>query len=465
MAGSALSERSAPVQVLDARAMNAEIALLLFAFALPFTRLVEVDLIGVLYIHDLLTFPLLIALLLRPHAIEMLRPMRLFLLLLGVWLVGAVLTDLVRHTAPNDYMRGWSRIALFGGNTVMLWLLSRGRIRVLMAYVLGAGLALAANTLINPTALMAEDPWKFGIGYGLAITCGVVATSRILQRMFTIHFGSVLIGAVGLASLFLNSRSLFAICLLASAYGFLASYVSRHPRFASKVNPLAFVGFILVGLVVGNFMILAYGELASTGVLGHAAQAKYYAQLGGTSGLNVIIGGRPEALVSLQAIADSPIIGHGSWARDPYYSLLYFSSLKEAGLQATDTYQQLGELSEFLIPSHSYVFGTWVEAGIAAVPIWIYVMLLAFRALYANVRLRTEANALISLVALVVMWDVLFSPFASDARISKAIEVCILIAANERLRRAGQAQSSSALASSGRAQPGSAGSARQLWKR
>ena len=50
---------------------------------------------------------------------------------------------------------------------------------------------------------------------------------------------------------------------------------------------------------------------------GRGRGTKYEQESAGYYG--VLLGGRPELLAELPAVYDSPILGHGSWAREPLY--------------------------------------------------------------------------------------------------------------------------------------------------
>ena len=94
------------------------------------------------------------------------------------------------------------------------------------------------------------------------------------------------------------------------------------------------IGRAAVGLVfcgIAAFTILqGYDIAASHGWLGAGAQTKYVEQSGS---LGVLVGGRSEVLVSTQAIMDSPILGHGSWAKDFTYVDLLAARLSSAGYE------------------------------------------------------------------------------------------------------------------------------------
>lgn len=403
-------------------------------FILPFMRLIEVHIgVGVLFMHDILTFPVLAFLLMRPERAALLRPLRICMILIGVWFASAILTDFLRSVPFGDLARGWSRIVLLGGNIMMIWLLSKGRLQKLTIYVVGMGLSLILNPFINPTELSGTDPWKFGVGYGVAlIVAGMMNFPEIRRRLPTVA-GAIGLAAVAGMSLILNARSAFAITGLAAVYALFAGYIARHPRLAGRINPAIFLLMILSGVLASNLLLLGYGELAAQGTLGVAAREKYYMQSGG-GGVGLLLGGRPESLVSIQAILDSPVLGHGSWAKDPYYTHLFQARLRAAGLLVPDDYRDIGKMTEFLIPTHSHLLGSWVEAGLLSVPFWSWTIFLAFFALYSAIRVHWQPNVLVALISLSMLWDVLFSPFASDARILKAIEICVLVCAVNMLR-------------------------------
>lgn len=419
-----------PHRPLDAtgRSENAQL-LDLIAFVLPFSRLIEVRLVGNLFLHDMLT-PLVILLL--SDRIKTLRPLRPFLILLGIWLAGAVITDVYRHSPFGDYSRGWAKIILFGLNAVMVWMLTQGKGRRLVIYTFATGIALCLSAVFRPDGLETSEPWKFGFGYGVALILASLSMTAWMSRWRAGQAGSWALAFVALVSILQNSRSLFAITALAAAYAPVARWISARPRWRNRLSPVSFTAIILAGLVMGQGLVAVYGDLAESGALGQAAQAKFMMQTKGSA--NFLQGGRIESLVSFEAIKDSPILGHGSWAKDPYYLQLLIVKLREAGLPSIGNLYDVGVKTEFLIPTHSFLFGSWVEAGILATPIWIYAFLLSFQALYAVIKVHGQPSALLSLVAFAMMWDVFFSPFAADTRILKGLEICILISAVDSLR-------------------------------
>lgn len=408
---------------------------IMVALALPMTRLQEVEVIGVLFLHDLLAPVVLLVLLMRRESWVLLKPLKPFLILLGIWLASQVATDLYRGSAFVDYSRGWSRIGLLAINTLTYWLLSGGRLKILAVVVFSAGMTMILNVYFNPSSLNENFPWKFGIGSGVALMTASLGVSYNLRRWLGPAIPAVMILMLALISLAQDARSQFAICALTAAYSFFALWASKRPAVARRITPAIFFLMIAGGAIAGQGMIAGYGALAERGVLGYDARVKYLQQSG--SGGNLIIGGRSTLLVATQAIADSPILGHGSWAHNPYYVQIYFLKLREYGLPVPENYRQLGEGDQYLIPTHSHFFGSWVEAGVLSIFFWIWVLMLAFTALYSVLKRQEQPNVLVTYMALTMLWDIPFSPFASDQRIIEAIEICVLIVAARALNPRG----------------------------
>ena len=126
-----------------------------------------------------------------------------------------------------------------------------------------------------------------------------------------------------------------------------------------------------------------------------------------------LVGGRPETLVAIQAIRDSPIIGHGSFAVDPKYLKLKQDIAYENGYSDTDEPE---DVAVDAIPTHSHLTMAWVESGIFGGIFWIYVLVLTFRGIVMVSFSRPPLAPLYSYLLLNFVWNVLYSPFGSVNR-------------------------------------------------
>jgi len=159
---------------------------------------------------------------------------------------------------------------------------------------------------------------------------------------------------------------------------------------------------------------------AQKGIFEESNNQKFQAQASGDYG--VLVGGRPETLVAIQAIRDSPIIGHGSFP----YGLKYWQLQQD--IQYEHGYSESDEPEEVeypVIPTHSHLTLGWVEGGILGGICWIYIFVLALQAL---LRLAAERPVFAPVYAYLLvnfLWDILYSPFGSVNRIQAAFYILL----------------------------------------
>ena len=396
----------------------------------PLTSMVSFQFVGQLFLQDLVSPLVLLALLLRPGAVRQLAPLKTCFLLMALWFGGALISDWYRASDPADFTRGWSRLILLGVNIAMIWLLCKGSLKLLSLYAISVGAASALGSLITSDPLAQGDPWKFGGGAGLVTIAAALAGMPRFRQGAIRYIPEIAIGALSMISLLLNSRTIFAIGMLTVAYSIFSRWILNHKK---SVSILGFSSVLLAGVLFAQIVVMSYEYSASEGFLGEEARSKFLMQTNNDAGL--LLSGRSESLVSFEAIKDSPFIGHGSWAHDPYYTLIYYVKQKQLGLSVPPTYQQFGRDFDYLIQTHSHILGAWVEAGILAVPFWLWVLYIAFNTLYAVVARRNQPNTMLIFLALMAIWDVLFSPFSAQARFTKALQIAVMLFAKRAMER------------------------------
>lgn len=176
-------------------------------------------------------------------------------------------------------------------------------------------------------------------------------------------------------------------------------------------------------------MALAGGAVAlglvhfvtSAGLVGEEAQIKNQQsqEAGG-----ILLGGRPEILVSSHAVMDSPMLGHGSYAKDFKYIEMLDDIQAEEGIP-TDLADQ--EAAGGMIPAHSHLMSTWVQAGILGAILWIYLFWLVLKGIIRIAILRPSNAPIYAWMLVSFFWDILFSPFASTRRFTDALVILILL--------------------------------------
>jgi hypothetical protein len=328
------------------------------------------------------------------------KPVPTILALGTLWLVAQIVTDLVQHSAPEDYLRGWLRIALILVSFIVVWTVVCTSLVRFVLFGLGVTLGGLATLYVQPSDQMLDSPWKFGLSSPITalVVTGVAFAGR---RYLRIVVPLVLLTVV---HSYANTRSLALICLLTAAYSvFQMSMAGKRRR----------MGGGRIALLAGTAAICIFGfttlysYYAEQGVFGVYAQQKLEAQ-SGQGGL--LLGGRSEILASGQAILDSPFLGHGSWARDPAYAAILEENRAALGYKVFQ-----GGKKDDLIPTHSHIFGSWVEAGLAGAIFWLYVFFYAIRSLM-KVSGQEPLLPLFAYTGFVFLWDVFFSPISAERR-------------------------------------------------
>jgi predicted membrane protein len=382
----------------------------ILVFVIPCLQFIHIKVIGVLEGSDLLMLAAFLNLAFRGK-IRIATPSgKRFLVLCSMWLASQIVTDIVRSSAFADYARGWSMIGLTLIGFVVLYTLLYERPHRLVLYGWGLVVGSLLMFFISPSDYEHGSPWKFGISFPLGLALFLLISSEKCRG----HWPITLSALMGVINIYLGARSQGEICLVAASYLFATRFLNAKRKTASKVKAgtiLVLVASVILGLAATAW---AYQYAASAGILGAEARDKYELESGGKYG--VLLGGRPDLLGALPAIYDSPILGHGSWARDWTYvkaerMALVLLGYKEPVLMTRD------DFIAGVIPAHSYLLQAWVWAGIAGALFWAWVFVFTARTFIRIYPPTTPLLPLFSLIALSLLWEILFSPFGEEVRI------------------------------------------------
>jgi hypothetical protein len=397
----------------------------LVAFVLGVFHVAQIKLVGVLLGSDILALCVVPLYLLNKRRLRGLLKERYLFYGLALWFLGAIVTDVYRATPAEDYSRGWSKLVFFALNLSALQLLSGGRFEPLRAAILGGVFGGLLELLFFPSeyqrgGLLDPTTWKFGLGPLLTILAAIVGSYPFTKRFFGPLGVAGPIFILAAANLAMNARSSFGITAVVGLYCLLKAAIDARPQMKRRLSPLVFASFALLGLGAAQGLTAVYAVAAGSGALGVEAKEKYEAQTSGD--LSLLQSGRVESVVSLQAIADSPILGHGSWARDIHYVALLVDRLGAAGVTIAGN-----PFESDLIPSHSHLFGAWVEAGILGGLFWIGVEIAGIMALYRVLKIASAPISLVSYTLFGMFWAVLFSPFGQEQRFWQATNICVVL--------------------------------------
>jgi hypothetical protein len=392
----------------------------ILAFLIPCLQFIQINVIGVLNGADLMLLFVFIYLVFRGR-LRIATPVgKRFIVLCSLWLVSQIVTDIVRHSAFVDYARGWSNIGMTLVNFAVIYTLLYGRPKRLLLYAGGLAAGTLLTLLINPDLNMQVEPWKFAIAYPVCWLVMLYA-SREKSRGYEPVVLCAIVGAVNIA---LGTRSIGSFCLIVALYLLALRFIHRKGARVMKLRPGVIVAALATLIVAASGILWTYAYVAKSGMLGEDAREKYEEQSSGKYG--VLVGGRVELLGSIPAIYDSPILGHGSWARDPKYLIIERQALATMGYKNAEDYSR-ADAESGIIQTHSYIFGAWVDSGILGAVFWGWVFLLTAKMLLSVYPPTIRLLPLASFAAFTQLWDILFSPYGAQQRIVSPYYVVLIM--------------------------------------
>jgi hypothetical protein len=371
----------------------------IFCLFVPVFQFVQFQAAGSLLLSDLLILAALPMAIARHAPRLRQKPMPILLALGLFWLIAQITTDLIRNTPPEDYFRGWLKICFVLANFTVVWLVVCTSQRRFVLYGVGLAIGTLLSFYMHPSEDALSAPWKFGIGIPVTMLVALFAAQFRKHRYLGILLPLTLLAVV---HAFEDFRILAVISFISAIYSLFLMSANREQFGRSRLALLALT-------VAGGIMAftVVYSHYAELGVFGEYAQQKLEAQ-SGEGGL--LLGGRSEILASGPAILDSPLLGHGSWARDSTYGAILVDRRADLGYKSF----QSGK-SDDLIPTHSYLFGSWVDAGVMGGVFWLFMLGFTLKTILS----ASGTEPLLPLFAflgLMLSWDTLFSPLGTPTR-------------------------------------------------
>ncbi|HVJ07681.1 MAG TPA: hypothetical protein VM554_04815 [Acidisarcina sp.] len=425
----------------------------LFCLALPLANFTSITLIGALPGGEVMTLLVVLPCLLVAWKRIWRGYSKTIFTLMGLWLLSQVVTDFYRHTDFGLAARGFAAIVFFAIDLSVVSALAYKNTRRIILLIIGQILGNAlAFYFFNRFWLDEAGAWKFGYSTFVIPTILLTSSYFYAKRQYGIAF-LLMIGIAGV-NLSQNFRSQTLIIMASSVLILPLSafarrrngpslYMRSAPRPSARRLRPKFPMHVVVLLALVGVVAFAttktYSYLASHGALGDRALEKYEEQSRGKFGM--LVGGRPETLISWRAVVDSPILGHGSWAADRKYNLMLADIEDAAGY--TDDEAPAEQKDQFigdLIPCHSYLMEAWVWAGFLGAVFWIYIFYLNGKALLRVVTVQPPLSPYLAYIVLLEFWSILFSPFGYTVRMDQSIILVIFFTLLETSARPAKVQ-------------------------
>jgi hypothetical protein len=399
---------------------------------LGLTVITTVRLVGDLPVGEILVLVLVAPIFVMYHKRGLRTDLRILYCLQALWLLSQILTDIYRRTPSIDWVRGNAGIVFFFMDLLFITMLITGNQRRKIMFITALGIGSMLSTLLFPTDFSSSYPWKFGYSMGVNLLAVLIASILCNKQRYIIALIVLLgISAVNMAVNFRSPVLLFLVTI-ALAMPVIPEYIGAW----RVLPPLGSYSrlWILIALAVGASLVafVAVKTLSVAGYLGEEAQQKNTSQAQVKGGL--LIGGRPEIVVSSQAVIDSPILGHGSWAKDYHYTELLYDRMREYGLIQQEDLDSVESNGEGVIPSHSHLMGAWVFSGIGGALFWFYLLWMVSKAIFRVSLKRPPFSPLLIYLCIGNVWDILFSPFGASRRL---IEGFLIVMTFDLLRDSG----------------------------
>ena len=389
-------------------------------FLVPCLRFVQVQLVGRLSGSDILVMVIFLCLAVRLQIRIPTRAAKWLLFFCSLWLISQCVTDMVRHSAFHDYARGWSGIGITIACLAVFFTLLYGSPRRIEIFGWGLVVGGFLSFLIIPDEGMAADPWKFGIAAALNLAVFLLASRNEFRGRWAIFLGL----AIAILNIAMGTRSAGGACLAAVLCLLITRSMRRRNPAKRKIGASSVIA-IAASIILGLWgLIWAYQYSAGNGTLGEDARRKYEREAGGKYG--ILLGGRMDMVGAFFAIYDSPILGHGSWAKDPKYLLAQEQALALMGYPVEGDVSP-DTLKEGLIPSHSHILGAWVDAGILGALFWILVLFMTLKRLARVQPLSAPLLPLAVFSAFTLLWDIVLSGYGAEMRMITTYHIVVVM--------------------------------------
>ena len=299
--------------------------------------------------------------------------------------------------------RAGSYILLGAEFLVIAWLISKNRSRMFAA-LLGFCLSFFIVYIFGisiPNNNFHNIPWLVGMGKAMTIITfiSMVCLPRLRYVFISLIIILIIIHIMmGSRHLFLLTSSALFLFIFSEIFG------SKTPQ-KFHFRQLGLIVVLLVGII--SLVWVSYLSLSAINIVPQNIANKMEHQMNSPYGL--ISTARPDVAAAVIGVAKKPLTGYGSGVvdRDIFRN---FNKFYYRGDDNIVSKQMLLIDQWESSPSHSHLFGAWVDAGFLASIAWILVVLFTAKILIQASFYRTPLTPLTLFASLTMLWDVIFSP-------------------------------------------------------
>ena len=324
-----------------------------------------------------------------------------FMFAIMLTLVGYMISDLSVGTDSSQYLRGWGRVALLMADCASLMILTAHNRQNLWWFMLGTGVGGILYLVANGVSI---HTWK--LGYGEPISMLVLTLAPFLPKRLAL----LALAVFGALNIVLDYRILGAVFVT------VAAIIWARPEHVDQ-SAISFVKYAKLAIIIAFGLI---GIAASTLL----TQDEYAARRDASN-----VGRFAAITVAMRAIADSPIIGYGSWTVNQKYADMVRREIEASRDRSLAQVQPLGSGSGF--SAHSQILQSWVEGGLlGAAFFFVYGYQLVRSIHWYSLRRPLDIfSSAFTFTLIINLWSWMASPFNGSGRIQIAMAVAVIAAA------------------------------------
>ena len=384
----------------------------LFVFIIGLLSMIKMRFLGTFAVSEILIFASYFFIS-KPFAFRKDKNIVRLMVLSFVWLLGVVVADLYNNTDTEDFLKGFFNVVFIIALIPFVYWAVYDKPQRMMMYWLGVGISCVLGFYFQRMSELTEydaSVWLVYAYYPLFI-----AIAGWLYYKGRRILGCIVIEAFSVWSLWNMSRNIFLCMTFAVALILLIGEVNKTNvaakyRAFRKRMPITLLSFVIVGLGI----FTSYEYLAKNKYLGEYAYRKYIIQKNSEQGL---ASGRADFFESVALVYKNPIMGYGSYAKD---------QKKIINPYATDEGATIKVGERMMLHGHSYLMGAWVYSGILGFIFWAVMIIYTLRFLYRGVFFEPSLIGINVMLAFLMLWNMLFSPFADRLNFLFFIIIVIL---------------------------------------
>lgn len=318
---------------------------------------------------------------------------------LFVFLLAQIFSDIFNQSNSSDYLRGWAVIFFAMISTLFLIKQFSSNIYAVVYYLFGLFLVrLFLGEGVLDLSLQEEDTNYFKVRFIGFLNPGILLISFVLLKYKLKRSVIILFFIYSITCFSFDARSTGLVYLLSS----ILIYIKISEIYLSRFRVILGGLFILIILYLGY--VYYVNQVLNHGYGGSNSKIQLSEAKNPYNPFDLLFSGRKEVFVALYAIADKPLFGHGSWAKDVdgKYGKL-FASISDLNMVDNNDF----------IPSHSVIFSSWLYAGIFGFFSLGFVFFILYKVFFLYLKYHNFdfITPIIIVISIEMLWHLFFSPF------------------------------------------------------